>query len=989
MTDLGPSGDHGPMRRARVSFGWLLLAAGAACSEDVPQLDLAGTMLDIGVVDVGETGRAQLRVQNRGSGVLKLEDSTPTRNLAGFQMRLPSPELGPGQIGAIEFEFRPHSLGLTKARFRIGSNDPERREVEIEVHGEGTGDASVRIPDGLAFPPTLVGSSRTQILEIVNRPFSTEIAVSAGENLSFCDDGPAEFCVRLLEHERNANGHVELGPDEVMRVEAVFAPIAAGPRRGTLELAPCSSSVCGSSIVLTGIGVERALTCDTDIVDFGDGRPDGALAQTLVCGTLLPEGAEVSGWALEGEDAARFSTPPSEAVRILPDQPLELELGCRPSGPEEVRGTLVLSTAGEPVLSVELRGSGGGARIDPTPSSVDFGRAAVGTEVRTTLVVSNTGYAPLQLSGAQFVSGAMETFALLDFSPVALQPGESQPITLAFAPTTAGAAQSTLRVLSNDAAVPAMEVSVSGHGVELPPCRYSLDSNTLDFASSHRERSIRRGLTIHNLGNSTCLVRARLAPESDPVFAVASPSPFEIAASSSHVLEVVFAAPTPGPYAGELELSLSTPGQAPERVSLTAQVVDSGPILAPREVDFGSAETGCSRLTRTVRVLNPSPSPMLIQDIDLSRAGDFSLAGLPTSLPTLPPFGLFQFEVSYHPSSAGQRASSIQVEVRTEAGSSTHHVSLFGEASSAPTQSDVFAGNRKVDILLVVDQSGGMGSTIDQLADHMQYMLDGLDGQGVDWHVGVTTTDLDDDQGRLMSAAPRSTYESSPTGPAAYRFVSPSTQPLPSSVLVANLSKLLSGGGAVDESGLQASLLALTPPLAHGRNAGFRRDDADLVVMYISDEPDQSAISVEAALTLLRSFERPRAGVRVHPVALVAPTVPGTCSGPGGTASSAGRYASVAEQLSGTVQSICTTDWSRTMDFIVDGVSVPLGFDLSGVATPGTVTVRVDGMDVSPTGGSWSLASSGTRIEFAPFAAPARGAEVQVDYIPQCRSSGR
>lgn len=69
------------------------------------------------------------------------------------------------------------------------------------------------------------------------------------------------------------------------------------------------------------------------------------------------------------------------------------------------------------------------------------------------------------------------------------------------------------------------------------------------------------------------------------------------------------------------------------------------------------------------------------------------------------------------------------------------------------TGRDVFQQVRRttVDVLLVVDDSCSMAEEQDKLADNFQSFIGAFEGVDVDWQIGVTTTDVTDDQaaGRL------------------------------------------------------------------------------------------------------------------------------------------------------------------------------------------------------------------------------------------------
>ena len=63
-----------------------------------------------------------------------------------------------------------------------------------------------------------------------------------------------------------------------------------------------------------------------------------------------------------------------------------------------------------------------------------------------------------------------------------------------------------------------------------------------------------------------------------------------------------------------------------------------------------------------------------------------------------------------------------------------------------------------VDVLWVVDNSGSMSSVVETLGDKFESFLESFSALGIDYQIGVTSTDMDDPthQGRLLGRTPSS-----------------------------------------------------------------------------------------------------------------------------------------------------------------------------------------------------------------------------------------
>jgi len=190
----------------------------------------------------------------------------------------------------------------------------------------------------------------------------------------------------------------------------------------------------------------------------------------------------------------------------------------------------------------------------------------------------------------------------------------------------------------------------------------------------------------------------------------------------------------------------------------------------------------------------------------------------------------------------------------------------------------------EVDILFVVDSSGSMVGEQISLANNfpmfMNYFLD----SELDYHIGVVTTDVYD-RGRLEVSSGE-------------RWVQVATaQPYDLFSELADVGILGSG----IEAGFDTSFMALTDPVVDGYNSGFRRRDASLHIIVVSDEDDQSVINPNEYLNWLSTQDAVLHGVINDPA---------DCPDPYPSI----RYRFTIEASGGAVESICSRDWSGLMD---------------------------------------------------------------------------
>lgn len=134
------------------------------------------------------------------------------------------------------------------------------------------------------------------------------------------------------------------------------------------------------------------------------------------------------------------------------------------------------------------------------------------------------------------------------------------------------------------------------------------------------------------------------------------------------------------------------------------------------------------------------------------------------------------------------------------------------DGPGATRWTDVFVQPGLVDLLLVVDDAPSMAEEQARLVEVMPDLVDGL--ARVSGRVGVTSTD----GGGALSAVVDAASEDA------------------AAVLADRVAMGADGSDAGE--GLAAALAAVTPPLSETANVGFRRDDALLVTLFVSDHDD-------------------------------------------------------------------------------------------------------------------------------------------------------
>lgn len=222
-------------------------------------------------------------------------------------------------------------------------------------------------------------------------------------------------------------------------------------------------------------------------------------------------------------------------------------------------------------------------------------------------------------------------------------------------------------------------------------------------------------------------------------------------------------------------------------------------------------------------------------------------------------------------------------------------------------------GRDLVDLLFVVDNSCSMQDEQQQLVDEFPSFLAAFDAFGRDWHVGVTSTDLDytysGSKGTLRTVA-------------GAKWIDPATE---DPAVVFEQMALMGTTGSGTEQGLGAAFLALEQK-ADTTNAGFLRDDAQLAVVVVSEEPDLTRASTITADEFVDWFEELKGD-------------PGRASFHSLVDLNLGdEYVDVSDAVGGAVLGIGEDDWTPLLEGLLDRLDADrqvLSWDAAG----GTVEV--------------------------------------------------
>ncbi len=255
-----------------------------------------------------------------------------------------------------------------------------------------------------------------------------------------------------------------------------------------------------------------------------------------------------------------------------------------------------------------------------------------------------------------------------------------------------------------------------------------------------------------------------------------------------------------------------------------------------------------------------------------------------------------------------------------------------------------------VDVLFVVDNSGSMAEEQRALRENFPLFIQYFSGSGLDYHVGVVSTDCDSPRTKGVL------IEDDSTGTAYIDDTFTEEEATASFQQRANLGT----NGSSTERGTDAAWAALVTN-ASTTSAGFMRDSADLSIVVISDEKNQSRDESVNEFSNWMTSLKPDGATYFSSVVGLGNGCP--------TAERGDGYLEVTRNVGGIEWDICSTDYASLLDQLgLQAAGLKNEFFLSLVPVQDSIAVSVTDPEGNVTdyaaGADWSYSQPRNSISF-------------------------
>jgi hypothetical protein len=381
----------------------------------------------------------------------------------------------------------------------------------------------------------------------------------------------------------------------------------------------------------------------------------------------------------------------------------------------------------------------------------------------------------------------------------------------------------------------------------------------------------------------------------------------------------------------------------------------------PEDFDYGDISIGCDNEER-ITIRNDGNLPLIVESITQMVTQPANVIMEFGSLPQ-PPWELIpsqeiDFLVSYAPNDIGYDESVIRIEGNDPATPMIETLQYGdGDVEQWFVETHIQEEIALLDVIFVIDNSGSMAVFQQELSNQMTNFMNVFISSGADYHLAFVTTD----SGRFRGSGSV--------------FWIDSTFPNPVDWAQGVITGI-SVGGSPYEKGIEFAKAALEGDAAPG--GIFWRDDATMVIIYVSDEPDFSIGSWTAYTSF---FDNIKSSVDLMRHFAVIGDYPSGCQFPWGASfrnvGFGSGYWDMTQRYNGDWYSICATDWGNQMQSLANTVTTRKTFQLEEHdPIENTILVTVNGQMVS----EWSYDMNSNSVVFSDGSIPEPNQTIMIEY---------
>ena len=572
----------------------------------VPAISVQQTAIDFGTVAFAQPIQETFTVQNTGTAPLEITGIES--NVSGLTFEPSTFTLEPNSSRTVTVTFPSSVEGTFSGNITISSNDPDRATQTLSVS------VIVQPP-----PVPVIAVQETAV------DFGTvEVGQPIQQTITITNTGTAPLEITGIESDVPGlafdTSKFTLEPEGSRTVTVTFPSSTEGTFSGNItissnDLERATQTLSVSVIVqpppVPAISVQQT-AIDFGTVAFAQPIQETFTVQNTGTAPLEITGIEsnVSGLTFE---PSTFTLEPNSSRTVTVMFPSSTEgtisgnITISSNDPDRATQTLSVSVIVQPppvpVIAVQ-------------ETAVDFGTVEVGQPIQQTITITNTGTAPLEITGIESDVPGLA----FDTSKFTLEPEGSQTVTVTFPSSTEGTFSGLINILSNDPDRAKHTVSVSVIVQAAPVPAITVQQTAIDFGTVVFAQPVQETFTVQNTGTAPLEITGI---ESDVSGLTFDTTMFTLEPEGSQTVTVTFPSSTEGTFSGNITISSNDPDRATHTLSISVIVQPPPvPVIAIREtaVDFGTVEFA-QTVQETITVTNTGTAPLEITGIQSDLSG--------------------------------------------------------------------------------------------------------------------------------------------------------------------------------------------------------------------------------------------------------------------------------------------------------------------------------------------------------------------------------
>jgi hypothetical protein len=626
-----------------------------------PDIDVGPMPFDYGDVLVGTSASRTFVIRNLGDIALQVADAVLAGSNAGeFSVTQGGAPftVAPGATHDLGVRFAPTSGGPKSVTLRLASDDSDESSVDVVLSGIATTAPEIAVVlSPIHYGETLVGTTNPRTFAIENvgsADLHATAAVVGGDAAEFGVVPGSTFTV---------------SPGATHTINVTFTPASGGTKTTALRLTSDDTDEATVDVALDGIGMMPAdIDVGSTAHNYGDVLLGTTASKTFAIRNLGDVGLQVSIAAIlddETNDFAMVQGAPPFSVAPGATHNLEIRFAPTSAGLKEARLRITSDDQDENVVDVILNGTATTApELEVVTASQNYGVVWVGADGSRTLAIRNIGSADLQVTGTSLVGDGAGEFAIVQgAAPFTVPVGAMHQLEVRFAPTSPGAKDAMLRILTNDQDEVSVDLSVSGAGVMPPDVDVTPPQHDFGEVVITMPRS--RTVSVRNVGGADLRVTAAslIGANADEFAIAAGGAPFTVAAGATQNIEIQLAPTSEGTKSAALRLVSDDPDEAAVDVQLTGTATILVPDIAalPVSHDFGSQGVDTAT-TQGFVVSNTGTKNLVLGASTLSgpEADAFAITSGQAGT-TIAPGATQVIQIRFSPATAGPKAATLTI----------------------------------------------------------------------------------------------------------------------------------------------------------------------------------------------------------------------------------------------------------------------------------------------------------------------------------------